>query len=242
MNIACLKSATDPFSRWLYTPRSAAVLYVPKRNQHLLRTTLPTSWGFIPGTDSPATRASVLQDANAVKTKTPFEELFEFVATSDDSAYICVPAALKFRQEVCGGEDAIISYCTNLANEAADAVAAILGTDVMQEPDLKRGETSNMRQCMMTTVRLPIGVADDGSNVPGALITVNSEEAARVFGWIQTTLMEKHDTFVPVFRHGPWLWTRLSAQIFLEKSDFEWLGGILRDMCDKVAGKEYAKL
>ncbi|KAF3395737.1 hypothetical protein F1880_007294 [Penicillium rolfsii] len=228
--------------KWLYTPRSAAVLYVPKRNQHLLRTTLPTSWGFIPGTDSPATRDSVLQDANAVKTKTPFEELFEFVATSDDSAYICVPAALKFRQQVCGGEDAIISYCTNLANEAADAVAAILGTDVMQEPDLKPGEKSNMRQCMMTTVRLPIGVADDGSRVPGALITVNSQEAARVFGWIQTTLMAKHDTFVPVFRHGPWLWTRLSAQVFLEKSDFEWLGGILRDMCHQVARKEHAKL
>ncbi|KAJ5380501.1 uncharacterized protein N7496_002929 [Penicillium cataractarum] len=225
--------------KWLYTPRSAAVLYVPKRNQHLMRTTLPTSWGFIPGADSPSTIASVLQDANAVKTKTPFEELFEFVATSDDSAYICVPAALKFRQEVCGGEDAIISYCIKLANEAADAVAAILGTDVMQEPDLKPGETSNMRQCAMTTVRLPIGVSDDGSTVPGAPVTVTSKEAPRVFGWIQTTLMEKHDTFVPVFRHGPWLWTRLSAQIFLEKSDFEWLGGILREMCDKVARKEY---
>ncbi|KAJ5460428.1 L-cysteine desulfhydrase-like protein lolT1 [Penicillium daleae] len=228
--------------KWLYTPRSAAVLYVPKRNQHLLRTTLPTSWGFIPGADSPATMASVLQDANSVKTKTPFEELFEFVATSDDSAYICVPAALKFRQEVCGGEDAIISYCIKLANEAADAVAAILGTDVMQEPDLKPGEKSSMRQCAMTTVRLPIGVSDDGSAVPGAAVTVTSQDAARVFGWIQTTLMEKHDTFVPVFRHGPWLWTRLSAQVFLEKSDFEWLGGILREMCNRVVRKEQPKL
>jgi hypothetical protein len=186
--------------------------------------------------------ASVLQDANSVKTKTPFEELFEFVATSDDSAYICVPAALKFRQEVCGGEDAIISYCIKLANEAADAVAAILGTDVMQEPDLKPGEKSSMRQCAMTTVRLPIGVSDDGSAVPGAAVTVTSQDAARVFGWIQTTLMEKHDTFVPVFRHGPWLWTRLSAQVFLEKSDFEWLGGILREMCNRVVRKEQPKL
>ncbi len=204
-----------------------------------MRTTLPTSWGFIAGVDSPETGASVLQDANAVKTKTSFEELFEFVATSDDSAYICVPAALKFRQEICGGEDAIISYNIKLANDAADAVADILGTDVMQEPDLKPGQTSNMRQCAMTTVRLPIGVADDGSAVPGASVTVTSEEAARVFGWIQSTLMAKYDTFVPVFRHGPWLWTRMSGQVFLEKSDFEWLGGVLRDLCDRVARKEY---
>ncbi|KAJ5679182.1 hypothetical protein N7462_007426 [Penicillium macrosclerotiorum] len=225
--------------KWLYTPRSAAVLYVPKRNQHLMRTTLPTSWGFIPAPDSPETGLSVLQDANAEKARSLFEELFEFVATSDDSAYICVRAALQFRKEVCGGEDAIISYCINLANEAAEAVANILGTDILQEPDLKPGDVSLMRQCAMTTVRLPIAVADGGAAVPGALATVTPEEALRVFGWIQQTLMNTHDTFVPVFRHGPWLWTRLSAQTYLEKSDFEWLGGILRELCEKVARKEF---
>jgi len=125
-----------------------------------------------------------------------------------------------------------MSYCIKLANDAADAVAAILGTDVLQEPDLKASEISNMRQCAMTTVRLPIAVADEP--VPGALVTVSPKEAPGVFTWIQNTLMSKHDTFVPVFRHGSWLWTRLSGQIFLEKSDFEWLGGILRDMCEQV--------
>ena len=100
-----------------------------------MRTTLPTSWGFIAGVDSPETGASVLQDANAVKTKTSFEELFEFVATSDDSAYICVPAALKFRQEICGGEDAIISYNIKLANDAADAVAGqVMSLDGLRAP------------------------------------------------------------------------------------------------------------
>jgi hypothetical protein len=201
-----------------------------------MRTTLPTSWGFIAGPSSPATPQSVLEDPNAVKEKSQFEELFEFVATSDDSAYICVPAALKFRREVCGGEESIMSYCIKLANEAADAVAAILGTDVLQEPDLKPGETSNMRQCAMTTVRLPIAVADEP--VSGALVTVPPKKAPGVFGWIQKTLMQEHDTFVPVFRHGSWLWTRLSGQTFLEKSDFEWLGGILRDLCDRIARNE----
>lgn len=224
-------------SRWLYTPRSCAVLYVPKHNQHFLRTTLPTSWGFISGPSSAETPKSVLEDPNAVKEKTPFEELFEFVATSDDSAYICVPAALKFRKEVCGGEEAVMSYCIKLANEAADAVASILGTDVLQEPDLRPGEISNMRQCAMATVRLPVAVADEP--VSGALVTVSPKEAPGVFVWIQKTLLSKHNTFVPVFRHGSWLWTRLSVQTFLEKSDFEWLGGILRDLCEQVARKAH---
>lgn len=222
--------------RWLYTPRSAAVLYVPRRNQHLIRTTLPTSWGFIPAPTSAKTMYSVLQDPHSAKTDTPFEELFEFVATTDDSAYICVPAALKFRRDICGGEDAIMDYCQNLANEAADIVAAALGTDVLQEPDLQPGKISRMRQCAMTTVRLPIAVAEDPATVkaPGRYAVVSPAEALLVSTQIQNELIETHDTFVPVFQHGSWLWTRLSGQIFLDRSDFEWLGGILRELCDQV--------
>lgn len=232
-------------SRWLYTPRSLAVLHVPKQNQPLIRTTLPTSWGFIPDPSSTTGTAapSILQDANAPKTKTAFEELFEFVATTDDSAYTCVPAALQFRTDVCGGEESLMAYCRDLANEAAEMVAAALGTEVLQEPDLKPGEQSRMRQCAMTTVRLPIAVAEAVAveqPVEGAATTVEGEEEVlRVVGWMQGQLMERYGTFVPVFRHGRWLWTRLSAQTYLEKSDFEWLSGVLRELCDRVVRKEY---
>ncbi|KAJ5129755.1 uncharacterized protein N7515_005794 [Penicillium bovifimosum] len=229
--------------KWLYTPRSCAVLYTPKRNQNLLRTTLPTSWGFIPSPTSPETMASVLADPNAPVTKTPYETLFEFVATSDDSAYLCVPAALKFRAEVCGGEDAIIAYIQRIANEGADAVAAALGTDVMQEPDLKPGQESRMRQCAMTTVRFPIAVdiagKETGSFGYTPAVVLSEEEAPRASNWIQSKLMDDHNTFVPVFCHGSWLWTRLSGQVYLEKSDFEDLGGVLRGLCERVAKKEF---
>lgn len=204
---------------------------------------MPTSWGFIPAPDSPGTIASVLQDPNAPVTKTAFEQLFEFVATSDDSAYICVPAALKFRAEVCGGEDAIISYIQRVANEGADAVAATLGTEVMQEPDLKPDQESRMRQCAMTTVRLPIAVAAAGKEAESLghtpLVVLSEEEAPKAFSWIQTQLMDVHNTFLPVFRHGPWLWTRLSGQTYLETSDFEAVSIALRDICEQVAKKEF---
>lgn len=206
-----------------------------------MRSTLPTSWGFIPAAGSAQTIESVLQDPTEVKTKTPFEELFEFVATSDDSAYLCIEAALKFRKEVCGGEEAIMKYCQTVSNEGADAIASILRTEVLQEPDLKPGEKSSMRACALTTVRLPIAVADSPteSTANGALTTISPQEASRAFAFIQRTLLEKYDTFVPTFQHGAWLWTRLSGQIYLEKSDFEWLGGILRELCEQIARKEF---
>jgi selenocysteine lyase/cysteine desulfurase len=187
--------------------------------------------------------ASVLDDPNATVSRTPYEKLFEFVATSDDSAYICIPAALKFRAEVCGGEDAIITYNQRIANEGADAVAAALGTDVMQEPDLKPGQESRMRQCAMTTVRLPIAVTTSGKETGSfdhsPSVVLSEEEAPRAFNWIQSKLMDEHNTFVPVFCHGSWLWTRLSGQVYLEKSDFESLGDVLRDLCKRVAKKEF---
>ncbi|KAJ5316656.1 hypothetical protein PENANT_c019G03268 [Penicillium antarcticum] len=230
---------TSNCHKWLYTPRGCAVLYVPKRNQHTMRTTLPTSWGFIPAPDSPETIASVLQDPNNPAAKSAFEQLFEFVATSDDSAYICLPAALKFRAEVCGGEDAIIAYCQKVANEGADAIADILGTDVLQEPGLKAGQESAMRKCALTTVRLPIAVSDAGEGFEGALAVLSEDEARSAFSWIQGKLMDEYCTFLPVFRHGSWLWTRLSGQVYLETGDFEDVGRSLKQLCERVAKKEF---
>ncbi|GIC85452.1 putative aminotransferase family protein (LolT) [Aspergillus udagawae] len=227
---------TSNCHKWLYTPRGSAVLYVPLRNQHLIRTTLPTSWGFIPAPDSPATATSPLRSSSG---KSAFEELFEFVATTDDTAYLCVPAALKFRSQVCGGEDRIYTYLEKLAREAGDIVAAALGTEVMQEPGLKPGEVSQLRRCAMATVRLPFAVSggEQGPNTATARLTLQAAQAAEVAGEMQKALARDYGTFVPVFAHGGWLWTRLSAQVYLEKSDFEWVGGVLAELCNKVVRK-----
>ena len=210
---------------------------MPQRNQHLIRTTLPTSWGFVPAPKTP-------DETPAIETRSRdgtsrFVTLFEDLATDDYSAYICVPAALKFRREVCGGEDAIMSYCHTLANEAGDLLADALGTEVLQEPDLKPGEKSNMRQCCMTTIRLPIGVAEGDNDLQGAMEVLSSEDADIALKFMMQSLVTKHDTFVPIFRYGSWLWFRISAQVFLEKSDFEWLADILRVLCKKVAEGQY---
>ncbi|KAH2706980.1 hypothetical protein KXV24_001797 [Aspergillus fumigatus] len=171
--------------------------------------------------------------------KSAFEELFEFVATTDDTAYLCVPAALKFRSQVCGGEDRIYTYLEKLAMEAGDIVAAALGTEVMQEPGLKPGEVSQLRRCAMATVRLPFAVSgsEQDPKTASARLTLQAAQAAEVAGEIQKALVRDYGTFVPVFAHGGWLWTRLSAQVYLEKSDFEWLAGVLNELCNKLVKK-----
>lgn len=184
--------------------------------------------------------------------KSPFELLFQFVASTDDSPYLCTPTAIKFRQEVCGGEERIYNYLEQLANQAGDIVAAALGTEVLQEPDLLPGQVSQIRRCAMVTVRLPLAVGNNNnnnvSNNKSSHTTLLSPTVVPdVIDWMQKTMVDKYGTFVPVFQHGSWLWTRLSAQIYLEKSDFEWLAGVLKELCEKVArgevsGEEKAKL
>src|SRR6059058_1238395 len=76
------------FSRWLYTPRGCAIFHVPKRNQHLIRTTYPTSHGFRTIT-SPDPSAPI-RNPLPPDGKSPFVSLFQFVATADNTPYYCV--------------------------------------------------------------------------------------------------------------------------------------------------------
>ncbi|CEL07316.1 hypothetical protein ASPCAL10476 [Aspergillus calidoustus] len=221
--------------KWLFVPRGCCVLYIPKRNQHLIRTTLPTSWGYIPPPDGPKTAPSIMQSDDA--NKTAFESLFEFVATSDDTPYFCVPAALEFREKVCGGEEKIYAYLETLAKEAADIVAEVLGTEVMQEPNLNPGEESQLRRCGMSTVRLPITTRVELARRTDSAVLLSPGEGGAVVDWFQRRITERYGTFLPLVEHGGWLWVRLCAQVYLEKKDFERAAQVLKEVCAQFAAE-----
>ncbi|KAL4795311.1 pyridoxal phosphate-dependent transferase [Aspergillus venezuelensis] len=244
---------TSNCHKWLYTPRSCAVLYVLERNQRFIRTSLPTSWGYIPLSPPPARTLSAAtssySSSNSVgeedekllpsvlpdNGKSPFITLFEFTGTTDDSAYSCVPAAMKFRKDVCGGEKKIYTYLEELAGVAGDVVASALGTDVLRT---FRGEKGGLG-CSMVNVRLPIRVSDSEVRKNGekeeGIVTVRSADVSPLAHYLHEKLIEK-GTFVPCFQHGEWFYTRLSAQIYLEKSDFVWLGDELKEILTGVEG------
>jgi selenocysteine lyase/cysteine desulfurase len=193
--------------------------------------------GLHSGRGPPKTKSSVFPSSR--EAKTVFEGLFQFVGTRDTSPYLCVPAALRFRREVCGGEERIYDYLEKLAGEAGEAVAAALGTEVLQEPGLKPREVSQQRLCAMVTVRLPLayGSGIDNSSCSSPYPRLEDADIPDVVDWMQAVMVNKYKTMVPVFEYGGWLWVRLSAQIYLERSDFEWLGRVLQELCDQV-GKQ----
>ena len=184
--------------KWLHTPRGCAVLYVPVRNQHVIRSTIPTGFNFL-------RREQAAQTNNFVAN-------FAAVATNDDTPYLCIHAALKWRNRITWGdktgEEAIISYNKNLARRGGQLVAEMLGTEVMENEERTLGD------CAMTNVRLPV-------NTQGKLIRDLADR-------INKTMNLKYNIAVNAYAYEGKFWVRLSAQVYLNMKDFEAAGIALR--------------
>jgi len=125
---------TSNCHKWLFAKRGCAVLYVPKRNQHIIKSTFPTSDAYISSFDKKFPR---------------FVAQFEWAGTRDVVPFLTVAAALDFRLWL-GGEDKISAYCHSVALKGGKRLAEILGTEVMH------GKDDDELTLNMVNVRLPI--------------------------------------------------------------------------------------
>ncbi|TFK24587.1 lolT-1 [Coprinopsis marcescibilis] len=101
--------------KWLYVKRPCAVLYVPFRNQHIIKTAFPTNSAY---SSSPNKKAS------------NFVEQFTWNETIDYTQYLTAVNALAFRKWL-GGERVINTYCHNLAMQGGQLLAKMLGTTTL---------------------------------------------------------------------------------------------------------------
>jgi len=191
------------------------MLYVPSRNQPLLRTTLPTGFNFVPLAGNSAA------DAGAGT----FASNFASVGTLDDNAYLCIKAALEFRKKLRWnsdvGEVAVMNYTRSLAREGGKVVASILGTDVLNNA------SSTLVNCSMVNVRLPL----HAGNVTGG----NAKEAERIAQWMMKCMIIEYQTAVNIYYYSGNWWARLSAQVYNTLSDFELAGKRLMDTCERAS-------
>ncbi|PPQ75057.1 hypothetical protein CVT26_012059, partial [Gymnopilus dilepis] len=120
-------------SKWYYTQRGCAVLYVPFRNQDMMKNQL------VPGVRYPMRGTA----------PTAFIHKFHWTGLVDPVAILSIEFAIAFRERL-GGERKINDYCHSLAVAGGKLVARMLGTKVM---DLAKDAelTANM-----TNIELPI--------------------------------------------------------------------------------------
>lgn len=212
--------------KWLFAPRGCAVLYVPVKNQALMRSTLPTSHGFKPKGGTIGARSSLPPSG-----KSEFIASYNMVGTLDGMSYLCIEECIRWRQEVCGSENAIRSYCINLARTGGQLVADILGTKILDNAE------HTITECCMVNVLLPLSTSPFGN-----YHVVKEEYFVDVIEFIHTTLIKDHRTFIALFfMQGQW-WGRLSGQVYLDMSDFEWAGNALKDLCERVGKGEFLQV
>mmetsp|Transcript_49738 Transcript_49738/g.119204 ORF Transcript_49738/g.119204 Transcript_49738/m.119204 type:complete len:480 (+) Transcript_49738:61-1500(+) len=111
--------------KWLYSPKSSAVLWASKDAQKDLYPTTISGLG---------------------KGGTPFQLQFSYLGTSDVTAYVAMGDALSFRRRI-GGDAAIMAYLIALSSQGGDLLAARWKTSTLVSGD--------MAACAMVNVRLP---------------------------------------------------------------------------------------
>jgi selenocysteine lyase/cysteine desulfurase len=210
--------------KWLHVPRGCAVLYVPIRNQKSMRSTLPTSHGFEPRGSSIGS-PSTMPSGN----KSPYIQSFEFIGTIDNSNYLVIPEALKWREQVCGGEQSIMEYNNKLATDGSMAIAKILGTEVIDN------KSHTLTNCCLVNVVLPLTASAE--KIPG-INTVNPQFGWEATEWMTKVLVDDYNTFIAITYFQDQWWARLSGQVYLDLDDFVLAGKALKEVCEKVAAFE----
>ncbi|KAH6912178.1 pyridoxal phosphate-dependent transferase [Coprinopsis sp. MPI-PUGE-AT-0042] len=173
--------------KWFMSTRSVAVLYIPFRNQHIIKTSLPTGNYYIPLADRDGDPNLQIQ--------------FEWFGTVDWTPFLTVPDAMAFRRWI-GGEEKIYKYCHDLALKGGKLLAEMWGTQLL-DPDGDQTAT-------MVNVELPI---------PGDITY-----PPNVGEIINKRMLQDYKAFSAwYFHNGKW-WTRCSAHVFNDISDFEKVG------------------
>ncbi|KAH9850270.1 PLP-dependent transferase [Lenzites betulinus] len=194
--------------KWMYAKRGCAVLYVPKRNQYIIKSSIPTSHDYVSPTSEKAKTHG-----------TQFVQQHEWTGTMDLAPFLSVTDAIAFRQWL-GGEKAINEYCHKLALDGGKRLAEVVDTRVL-DPD---GELT----LHMPNVQLPLPV----EKTKGEVYT--PEQLSTIYTMLLEKLLLEWKTFAAVYFHGGAWWCRCSAQVYNEVSDFEYLGKAFNAICKDI--------
>ena len=209
--------------KWLFAPKGSAFLYVSKAQQQLHPAVpnvisaranhtadLQTQWAYDPHlrTLPPSLTHSLTHSLTLLTHSLTLSLTHRYTGTKDYAAYIAMADALDFRERTFGGDAAIKAHLKELADRGADILVARWATDRALAPACQTAALVN--------VRLPVLPSE---------VTCDA---------VTDALLREHDTFVPVFVFQGAMHCRVSAAVYNEEEDYEYLAAavlaVLRDL------------
>jgi len=183
---------TGNLHKWVCAPKGAAFLWVRRELQETIRPVV------------------ISHGANArLDRRSRFQVEFDWVGTDDPTAFLCVPAALRFMGGLFpGGWDELRARNHALALEARALLARALGVE-LPAPDSMIGTLAALR------------VPDAPASGPASAFDVDP---------LQRALFERHriEVLMPTWPAPPARWVRISAQVYNDIADFLRLAEALR--------------
>lgn len=196
-----------------------------------MRSSIPTSHGFQPPPEI-ALGKQYVGAYEAPESVNPFVFQFDYTGTIDNGPPLCVPSALEFRKNVCGGEQHIREYCSMLAMEGEARAVEILGTEAL------RVKIPTSKRVAFANVRLPLQFSSQVEDPSSGCIPV--KDAGLVINFLLRHLHDDYNTFVNIAFVSGALWARFSAMIYLELQDFEYGARSLQALCRRVQKGAYS--
>ncbi len=140
-----------------------------------------------------------------------FYKRFLFTASNNYSSFYCIPEALKFVNEDCGGFDKIRSYCRKQGND----IIAHFGTDHLVSVTEPSADDLNF----MVTVKVDLP-KDKQEFFARSFKNKQFENEVRDF--VLSDLLRKSRTFVQFGWHNNFLFVRFSCQIYTDLQEYFW--------------------
>lgn len=227
---------TGNLHKWVSVPKSCAIIYAQKEWHHLLQSQ-PVSWTY-----------NVSYD-NIKKDDSLLVERFSKVGTINYSVYDTIETAIKFRSEICGGEENIRNYQKNLAKKAIEACTKILTIDQANTtdlydhyvPKLLDNKKRTLTPVGMFCLSIPINISKY-SKVHNKLVKSPMVYLARIRSLLEEKSINVYKNYAPLCFHGDVLYIRFSVQIFNEVNDFIKATTINKTLLEDVFAKEEQRL
>ncbi|OXH22779.1 hypothetical protein J008_06257 [Cryptococcus neoformans] len=197
--------------KWLMAHRGVAFLYVPTRNQYLMRTSVPTSAGY---------ESSKYPTLGGVRSW-DWASQYEWTGTQNWTPLFSVLPAIEFRKSI-GGEQRIMDYCQSLAIEGGKRLKKKWGP----------------LTCIMDTKPASLTVAMVNLSLPHVPAPNDAADQAKQLRYFEEGMYEAN-CFAACYVHGGKWWLRLSAQVWNDLSDFEYVGEVLEKLCLEIKNDKY---
>ncbi|KAG7661940.1 uncharacterized protein J8A68_004543 [[Candida] subhashii] len=183
--------------KWYFVPFGCAVLYVATKHHNNIHT-FPISHSYV-------SDETVLEEEDQLN---HLVDRFFFNGTKNVASIAVIPDAIRFRENECGGEQAIFDYCHGLTKQVATTISSKWGTSYLEQED---GPT-----LISTMVTIEVPTKDIGLDVDSLKKNWN-----RFIEVVYTKMSDEYKAYTPCVIHNDKLYARYSCQIYNELNDYE---------------------